>query len=103
MTTAIILFILFFGLGIMFSLGKGAMLIAGYNTKSDAEKAKYNERALCTAMATMMFVIAFSFIIDMIGYWRNEAIWNNMSVGIMIAVIIFGLIYMNTSKKIKQS
>ena len=27
--------------------GKGAFLIAGYNTMPDSEKAKYNEIALC--------------------------------------------------------
>ena len=34
------------GLGILFALGKGAFLIAGYNTMSEKEKAKYDEKKL---------------------------------------------------------
>lgn len=103
MTTAIILFLLFFGLGMMFWMGKGAMLIAGYNMKSDEEKAKYNERALCKAMAIIMFIVASSFIFEMIGYWRDEKVWSTVSIVVLLAGVIVGLIYMNTSKKIKQS
>ena len=41
---------LFVLLGILFSRGKGAFLIAGYNTASAAERARYDEKALCRFM-----------------------------------------------------
>lgn len=36
---------LFLVLGVVFSRGKGTSLIAGYNTASPEEKAKYDERS----------------------------------------------------------
>ena len=49
---------LFLVLGLIFSRGKGAFLIAGYNTASKAEKAKYDEKALCRFMGKIMFAMA---------------------------------------------
>lgn len=49
---------LFLVLGLIFSQGKGAFLIAGYNTASKAEKAKYDEKALCRFMGKIMFALA---------------------------------------------
>ena len=50
--------LLFLLLGLVFSQGKGAFLIAGYNTASQAEKAKYDEKALCRCMGKLMFALA---------------------------------------------
>ncbi|PID23166.1 hypothetical protein CSV61_01530 [Sporosarcina sp. P3] len=52
----------FIGLGIMFMNGKGAMIIAGYNTMSPVEKEKYDEVALCKFMGKMMFALSFSMV-----------------------------------------
>ena len=49
---------LFLGLAALFSRGKGAFLIAGYNTASQKEKAKYDEKALCRFMGKLMFALA---------------------------------------------
>ena len=53
--------ILFAILGIVFFCGKGSSLIAGYNTASPEEKAKYDEKALCHTMGGMMFACAACF------------------------------------------
>ena len=50
--------VLFLVLGLTFSRGKGAFLIAGYNTASKAEKARYDEKALCRFMGKIMFALA---------------------------------------------
>lgn len=44
--------------GTVFSLGKGAFLIAGYNTAPKREKEKYDEKALCRFMGKLMFALA---------------------------------------------
>lgn len=103
MSTSIILCIVFSILGAVFLSGKGAGLIAGYNMKSDEEKAAFNEKALCQTMAVVCFGVALSFIVDMVGYWTNQVIWHHMSTAFVIIIVIFGIIYMNTSKKIKHS
>lgn len=38
---------IFLVLGTVFAFGKGAFLIAGYNTASAEEKAQYDEKKLC--------------------------------------------------------
>ena len=58
--------ILFAILGIVFFCGKGSSLIAGYNTASPEEKAKYDEKALCHTMGGMMFACAACFGVLMV-------------------------------------
>lgn len=56
----LLILMLFIILEAVFSLGKGAFLISGYNMFSKEEKAEYDEKALCKFMGKSMFVIAFS-------------------------------------------
>ena len=93
---------LFLVLGIVFALGKGTSLIAGYNTASEYEKSKTNEKALCRAMSKMMFALAFSFALC--GFGAQFGItWLTIIGGLLFgSCIVAGVIYMNTSKKIKK-
>ena len=45
-------------LSIVFCLGRGSGLIAGYNTSSKKEKEKYDEKKLCRIMGIGMAVIS---------------------------------------------
>lgn len=49
---------LFLPLGVPFSKGKGAWLIAGYNTSSPAEKEKIDEKLLCGFVGKLIFALA---------------------------------------------
>ncbi|WP_273477336.1 DUF3784 domain-containing protein [Faecalicoccus acidiformans] len=53
----VFLVIVFLALSLVFFMGKGSFLIAGYNTSGKAEKAKYDEKRLCrfVGIATLMF------------------------------------------------
>lgn len=53
---------LFFILAIVFFFGKGSWLIAGYNTASKENKAKYDEKKLCKVMSGCMGFIALLFL-----------------------------------------
>ena len=44
-------------LGIVFLCGKGAMLIAGYNTSSAEERAEMDEKQLCRFMGKFCFAM----------------------------------------------
>ena len=89
-------------LGIIFSSGRGSSLIAGYNTSSPDVKAQYDEKALCRAMGGLMFacaaccgVMALCYVFDsMAFFWIGFAL--------LLAVTFGGVIYMNTSKKVKR-
>lgn len=97
-----IITIFFVLLGVVFAFGKGAGLIAGYNTASAEEKAKYNEKKLCKAMSKQMFALAASWLVvasseifkTMILFW----------VGIMLffVAIVAGTVYMNTGNRCKN-
>lgn len=88
--------VLFVLLGILFSQGKGAFLIAGYNTASPAEKARYDEKALCRFMGKLMFVLAACQMVMGLG-----AAWAGMwlywlGIALFLASAVGGVIYANT-------
>ena len=88
--------LLFLLLGVVFSLGKGAFLIAGYNTASRAEKARYDEKALCRFMGKLMFVLAgcqavMALGLHLAGMWL---FWVGFSA--FLAAVFGAVIYANT-------
>ena len=86
-------------LGILFSRGKGAFLIAGYNTASAAEKARYDEKALCRFMGKLMFALAACQAVMGLG-----AAWAGMwlywlGIALFLAAAVGGVIYANTGRR----
>ena len=94
--------ILFAILGIVFLCGKGSSLIAGYNTASPEEKAKYDEKALCHTMGGMMFPCAACFGVLMVSDILKSLALMCVGVVSFFIVIVGGVIYMNTSNKVKR-
>ena len=89
-------------IGIVLCCGKGAFLIAGYNTASPKEKASYDEKALCRATGVLVLAIVGSVEVLMLGLVLDMTalVWVG---GVLIAVsTVFGLIYINTSKRFKR-
>ena len=89
-------------IGIVLCCGKGAFLIAGYNTASPEEKASYDEKALCRATGVLVLVIVGCVELLMLGLVLDMTalVWGG---GILMAVsTVFGLIYINTSKRFKR-
>src|SRR5699024_5012009 len=60
---------IFLMIAIIFSLGKGSSLIAGYNTMSEEEKAQYDRVALTKFMGKVMFVLVFSMSFWVLSEW----------------------------------
>lgn len=89
-------------LGIVFSRGKGASLIAGYNTTSREEKARYDEKALCRFMSRLMFVLAGCYALIALGTALEHMILVWIGFGLMLAVVLFAVIYMNTANRFKR-
>ncbi len=58
MFAVVIVCLIFVLLGVLFLLGKGSFLIAGYNTASKEEKAKYDEKRLTRCFSIFCFGIA---------------------------------------------
>ena len=104
MLTAVFLSVtgLFAALGIVFACGKGSGLIAGYNTASAEEKAKYNEKNLCRAMSVLMFALAACFLLAAFSALFNIKPLFWISQALFALAIAAGLVYLNTSKRIKS-
>ena len=82
--------------------GKGANLIAGYNTKSPAQKARYNEPALCRFVGILVVVSVLLFVPIVLGI-QVEQMWLFWA-GVVLSCIvpITGAIYMNKSKHFRK-
>lgn len=89
-------------LGIVFSLGKGSLLIAGFNTLPEEEKGKYNVVALCKFMGKMTFALSFSVVLWLISviYEMNWLLYFGIALFIVITIIM--VIYVNTGSKFKK-
>jgi uncharacterized membrane protein YgdD (TMEM256/DUF423 family) len=102
MVGPVLLIGLFVILGIVFSMGKGAFLIAGYNTMPRAEKAKYDTDALCRFMGKMMFVLALSQVFWLLGSLLETGWLVTMGIIVFVGAIVFMLVYANTGNRFKK-
>lgn len=94
--------LMFFGLGAMFRKGKGAFLIAGYNTMSEKEKAQYDEKALCRSMGKLMYLLGVCFA-AVTAAAILEIIWLMWTgIGVFLAIIIIDVVYSNTGNRFKK-
>lgn len=79
-------------------------LIAGYNTASEEEKAKYDEKKLTKYAGNMLTASSLVLIISgLIFSFYDEplyAFW--ISWGLFLLVIIAGLAYINTGNRVKR-
>lgn len=102
MIIEIMIIILFIVLGIVLYNGKGAFLIAGYNMLPKEEKEKYDEKALCRFIGISMFVLTIPLILFIVGD-KLAATWLFIVGSILlIGYIIFMLVYLNTSNRLKK-
>ena len=92
---------LFVILGIVFMLGKGAWLIAGYNTSSAYEKSRTDEKALCRFMGKSMFVLAACWIPMCLSAvtGRMWLLWAGL--GLFLIAVIVIVVYANTGNRFK--
>ena len=106
MTTDLIIslggILLLLALGLYLLQGKGAMLIAGYNTMPEEEKEKYDEVALCKATGKLVLGLTFTIALISLGDLLQMDGLILAGVVLMVIMIVFGLIYMNTGDRFKK-
>ena len=106
MVAAIVNFIILIPLlilAIFLSKGKGAFLIAGYNTMSEEEKAQYDEVAMCKFMSKIMYGICFSIFLWGLSELLQMQILFIIGLVLFMGLIIFALTYLNTGKRFKRN
>ncbi|XKH49846.1 DUF3784 domain-containing protein [Chryseomicrobium palamuruense] len=89
-------------LAVYLSQGKGAFLIAGYNTMPKEEKAKYDEVALCKFMGKILYGICFSLVLLSLSEWLEIPALLWIGIALMIGLIVFTLVYSNTGNRFRQ-
>ncbi|MFC4408934.1 DUF3784 domain-containing protein [Chungangia koreensis] len=99
----LIMVIAFLILGIYLSKGKGAFLIAGYNTMSASEKAKYDEVTLCKFMGKMMYGLSFSIFLWALSDLLEIQLLFIIGMVLFAGLIVFILVYINTGNRFKKS
>lgn len=94
--------LLFVVLGVIFWRGKGAALIAGYNTASVEERLNTDEKKLCRFMGKLMFALAGCWLIAAASelFHKPSLLWTGLS--LFLAVVVAGLIYANTGHRFEK-
>ena len=83
----VIVAIIYVALGILIKYGKMYFLIAGYNTMSKEEQAKYDIEGLATLFRNVMFAMAFILIL---GYFATR--WFQIPNGEWLALLISAVV-----------
>ena len=93
---------LFILLGVLFASGKGAGLIAGYNTLSPREKEKYDQKKLCRNMSKLMFALGACFVVASLGevFHTRALYW--IGLALFLVAVILGVIWMNTGDRCRK-
>lgn len=79
----LVISIIFLIISILLLMGKGSFLIAGYNTASEKEKAKYNEKKLCR-------IVGLGFLVMTCGLFSLFML-EDIGLYIMIGTFIVGM------------
>ncbi|BDH60196.1 hypothetical protein MTP04_03260 [Lysinibacillus sp. PLM2] len=87
---------------ITLSKGKGASILAGYNTMPDSEKAQYDEVALCKFMGKIMYGISFSILLFALSEMLGNQVLFIVGLILLLSLIIFALVYSNTRDRFKK-
>ena len=98
----IFVIVLFILLGLLFASGRGAGLIAGYNTMSAREKEKYDKKKLCKAMAKLMFALALCWLLAAFGALFHATILIWIGQALFLVAVIVGVVLLNTGNRTKK-
>ena len=83
--------------------GKGAFLIAGYNTLSKEEKAKYDEKALCRFTGRLLLIVSFcALLIPTSSYFEMEGL-AFCGVAATSIISIGACVYANTGNRFRSN
>lgn len=88
--------------GLVLCTGSGADLIAGYNTAPAAERAKWDENALCRAAGALVLSMVGCIELTALGAILGMMVLTWVSLFLLTALTVGGLLYINKSKRFKR-
>ena len=89
-------------LGLVLRSGKGAFLIAGYNTASKEEKEKTDEKKLCKAVGNLFLILAVCCIVPAAGLITEKVVILLIGVALIAVVCVIGAVYMNNDDRFRK-
>jgi len=102
---ACVVFVMLIGVSVLLLTGRGANLIAGFNTMSNDEKARYDTPALCRFVGKILLPIVIVVFIGVISGMTNAS-WSTAFVVIVsiasVPYIIVMAVYANTGNRFKK-
>ena len=91
--------LLFLILGILFALGKGGFLIAGWNMMSREERARYDEKAVFRNMSALMISCAGCMGLLLLGNVLDMEALHWAGALLLVLCVIFFVVRVNTAGK----
>ena len=88
--------------GIILCSGRGIDMIAGFNTSSPEERAKWDEKALCRGVGILLFLIVGCCLLTTVGAVLDVPALRWVGYILLAAVTVGGFIYINKSKRFKK-
>lgn len=92
----------FIVLGCVFLSGRGAGLIAGYNTMPPSKRKKIDKRALCRFTGKMMFYVAGCLALMFIGDRLPSKALFVVGLVLLFIGVVFMLGYANTGRRFER-
>ena len=89
-------------LGLVFRAGKGAFLIAGYNTAPKEEKDKIDEKKLCKAVGNLFLILAVCWIVPIVGMVTGKMLLFWIGMALFMGVCVIGAVYMNKDGRFRK-
>jgi len=89
-------------IGIVLCCGRGADLIAGYNTASPQERDKWDRKALCRGTGVLLLIIVVCMQLVGLGsiLGRMVLLWS--ALGALVIFTAAGVLYINKSSRFRK-
>ena len=95
----VIALLMLLALAVLFALGKGGFLIAGWNVMSPEERARYDEKKVYRNMSAMMFSCALCLAIMLLGKATEIEALKWTGALLILPCVIFFAVRVNTAGK----
>lgn len=89
-------------LAIVMICGRGASLVAGYNTASPAKRAQIDEKKMLRYVGAILLATAAGLVTAGVGAWVGSHVLHYVGIGLLIMMPIVGVIVMNTRDRLKK-
>ena len=88
--------------GVILCSGRGIDMIAGFNTSTPEERAKWDEKALCRGVGILLFLILGCCTLTGVGAVLVIPVLRWVGYILLAVVTAGGFIYINKSKRFKK-